>query len=64
MHHGQAKEIFDFVLEKVMIAGEEETGWKKEDAIVKTGDRQVEDLHKAKEMQIHWKSSEDISICG
>lgn len=48
MHHGQAKEIFFFVLQKTVIAGEEKTGYKKEDAVVKTGDRQAEDLCKAK----------------
>lgn len=37
-----------FVLEKVVIAGEEKKNYKKEDALVKTGDRYRENLCKAK----------------
>lgn len=42
------KRIFFFVLEKVVIAGEEKTCYKKEDAVVRTGDKQAEVLWKAK----------------
>lgn len=48
MHHGQAKEISFVVLKKVVIAGEKKTGFKKEDAVVKTGDRLAKDLCQAK----------------
>lgn len=37
-----------FVLEKVVIAGEEKKGCKRENVVVKTKDGQAEDLCKAK----------------
>lgn len=64
MHHGQAKEVFFFVLQKTVIAGEEKTGYKTEDAVLKTGDRQAEDLCKVKQVQIRWKGCEEFGIFG
>lgn len=36
-------------------------GYKKEDAVLKTGDRQAEDLCKVKQVQIRWKGCEEFS---